>query len=162
MRLINHFRECGSAADRKRFRRPTTSTEAKLDDVEGTMQRSPSKSLRRLRAQGGISYESAQKATRELLQLRAYHFCCVQEHLISKGLWPPRSADLSLPDFFLWGYLKGNVYKNNPHTLVELKNNITMATTSISVQVLHKVASNMVKRACACITEQGAYFEHML
>jgi hypothetical protein len=84
------------------------------------------------------------------------------ERLISKGLQPPHSPNLLPPDFFLWGYLKGNVYKNNPHTLEELKNNITMAITSISVQVLHKVASNMVKRVHACITEQVAHFKHML
>ena len=43
------------------------------------------------------------------------------ERIISKGLWPPRSPDLSFPDFFLWGYLQGKVYKNTPHTLEELK-----------------------------------------
>jgi hypothetical protein len=54
----------------------------------------------------------------------------------------------------------GGTLKNNLHTLEELKNNITTAITSISVQVFHKVASNMVKRARACITEQEAHFEH--
>jgi hypothetical protein len=28
------------------------------------------------------------------------------DRIISKNLWPPRSPDLSPPDFFLWGYLK--------------------------------------------------------
>ena len=36
--------------------------------------------------------------------------------------WPPRSPDLTPPDFFLWGYLKGKVYINKPNTLQELKN----------------------------------------
>jgi hypothetical protein len=36
--------------------------------------------------------------------------------LISKILWPPRSPDLSPPDFFLWGHLKDTVYSNHPHT----------------------------------------------
>jgi hypothetical protein len=27
--------------------------------------------------------------------------------VVSKGLWPQRSPDLTLPDYFLWGYLKG-------------------------------------------------------
>ena len=31
--------------------------------------------------------------------------------------WPPRSPDLTPPDFFLWGYLKGKVYINMPNTL---------------------------------------------
>jgi hypothetical protein len=29
------------------------------------------------------------------------------ERIISKGLWPPRSPDLSPPDLFLWSFLKG-------------------------------------------------------
>jgi hypothetical protein len=78
-RLIDGFRECGSVADRKRSGRPTILTEAKLADMEGMMQNSPSESLRRLSAQGGILYRSAQKATRKLLHVRAYHFSCVQE-----------------------------------------------------------------------------------
>jgi hypothetical protein len=36
-------------------------------------------------------------------------------HLVSKDLWPPRSLDLSSPDFFLKGYLKEMVYRTNPH-----------------------------------------------
>ena len=34
------------------------------------------------------------------------------DRVISKGLWPPRSPDLTPPDYFLWGYLKGRVYQN--------------------------------------------------
>ena len=37
--------------------------------------------------------------------------------IISRGLWPARSPDLTPPDFYLWGALKGKVYKSNPHTL---------------------------------------------
>jgi hypothetical protein len=69
------------------------------------------------------------------------------DRLISKGLWPPCSPDLSPADFFLSGYLKGTVYKNNLHTLDDLRRNITTAINSISLQVLHKLASKMVKRA---------------
>jgi len=35
------------------------------------------------------------------------------DRLISKGLWPHRSLDLTPPDYFLWGYLKGRVYQTN-------------------------------------------------
>ena len=35
--------------------------------------------------------------------------------------WPARSPDLAPCDFFLWGYLKGKVYKHCPHNMVELK-----------------------------------------
>ena len=41
--------------------------------------------------------------------------------IISKGQWPPRSPNLTSPDFFLWGYLKSRVYLNNPLTINDLK-----------------------------------------
>lgn len=84
------------------------------------------------------------------------------DRIISKGLWPPRSPDLTSPDFFLWGYLKGRVYKNRPHTLDDLKMNITTEINNINVNVLKKVSSNMIKRVHACITEGGSHFEHLL
>ena len=47
-----------------------------------------------------------------------------QERLISRKCdveWAPHSPDLNPPDFYLWGYLKDNVYQNNPQTIGELK-----------------------------------------
>jgi len=37
----------------------------------------------------------------------------LSDHVISKGLWPPHSPDLTLPDYCLWVYLKGRVYQTN-------------------------------------------------
>jgi hypothetical protein len=37
---------------------------------------------------------------------------------------PPRSPDLTPPDYFLWGYLKLVVYSNRPLTIEDLKQNI--------------------------------------
>jgi len=36
------------------------------------------------------------------------------DRVISKGLGPLHSLDLTLPDYFLWGYLKGRLYQNKP------------------------------------------------
>ncbi|KAJ4434068.1 hypothetical protein ANN_16387 [Periplaneta americana] len=47
------------------------------------------------------------------------------DRIISRNLWPPRSPDLTTPDFFLWGYLKDRVYATRPQTLDDLKHNIT-------------------------------------
>jgi len=38
--------------------------------------------------------------------------------------WPPRSPDLSAPDFCMWGYLKSKVYRNRSTDLHALKENI--------------------------------------
>jgi hypothetical protein len=79
-----------------------------------------------------------------------------------KGLWPSRSPDVPPPDFFLWGHLKGHVYNTNPHTIEDMKMNISEATASINQRTLHRVAQNMVKRVNACIQENGGYFQHLL
>ncbi|GBO27533.1 hypothetical protein AVEN_133645-1, partial [Araneus ventricosus] len=45
------------------------------------------------------------------------------KHLISLrgGIsWPPRSPDLLPRDYFLWGFLKSEAYKNRPRTTEEL------------------------------------------
>ena len=39
--------------------------------------------------------------------------------------WAAHSPDLNPPYFYLWGYLKDNVYENNPQTIGELKAAIT-------------------------------------
>ena len=38
--------------------------------------------------------------------------------------WPPRSYDLTLLDYFVWGYLKSEAYVNIPQILQQLKNNV--------------------------------------
>jgi hypothetical protein len=37
-----------------------------------------------------------------------------EDTIISKGLCPAQSPDLTLLDFFLWGILEGHVYGNKP------------------------------------------------
>ena len=68
------------------------------------------------------------------------------EKINSKPLWPPRSTDLTTPDFFLFGYLKSKEYCNNPQTLGELKNNIAHEMTLISPDVLGNVMASVVRR----------------
>ena len=41
-----------------------------------------------------------------------------------KDMWPPRSPDLNLCDFYLWGHLKSMVYNPLPKTLDDLKANV--------------------------------------
>jgi hypothetical protein len=38
--------------------------------------------------------------------------------------WPPRSPDLSVCDYFLWGHLKSVLYQSRPTNLAQLKTQI--------------------------------------
>ena len=85
-----------------------------------------------------------------------------EDRVISRGRWPARSPDLNPCDFFLWGYLKAKVYGNNPHTIDELKNNITNMIQSIPDEMLCNVYDNFIKRTQCCLMEDGHQFQHLL
>ncbi|KAJ9576584.1 hypothetical protein L9F63_025521 [Diploptera punctata] len=84
------------------------------------------------------------------------------DRVISKGLWPPRSPDLTIPDFFLWGHLKGTVYNNRPRTIDALKENIRTENQAINADILAKTSDNMVRRIQACLDANGEHFQHLL
>lgn len=76
--------------------------------------------------------------------------------------WPARSPDLSPLDFFLWGYVKDNVYNNVHRDVEELKNNIEEVISNIDGRILRNVRSNLIKRVQLCIYQNGGNFEQFL
>jgi hypothetical protein len=85
-----------------------------------------------------------------------------EERSVSKGLWPARSPYLFTCNFYLWGFLKDNVYDTNPHTLDEMKANIRSSIETTDNTVLRQVFLNIITRAQKCIAAQGGYFHHLL
>jgi predicted transcriptional regulator len=63
---------------------------------------------------------------------------------------------------FLWGHLQSTVYETNPHTIQELKDDISHAVAAIDITILHLVYLNMIRRAQLCIDAGGNYFQHLL
>ena len=68
------------------------------------------------------------------------------DRVISKGLGPPRSPDVTPPDYFLWRYLKGKVYQNKPRTIDALKANVTEEIQAVTADVLARTFRNMARR----------------
>ena len=73
--------------------------------------------------------------------------------------WAPRSPDMTSLDFFLWGYIKNNVYKNNLKDLDDLKIKIIQEIRSIEKETLKNVFSEFEKRLSFCISVEGNTFE---
>ncbi|CAH1986436.1 unnamed protein product [Acanthoscelides obtectus] len=46
--------------------------------------------------------------------------------------WPPRSPDLSLLDFFMWGHLKSKIYATQPTSLEDLRQIIVNYSSNIA------------------------------
>jgi len=77
------------------------------------------------------------------------------------------SADLSVvwltpPDYFLWGYLKGRVYRNKPRTIDALKLNTTEEIRAVTADVLARTFQNMARRVQSCLDANGGHSQHML
>jgi hypothetical protein len=73
-------------------------------------------------------------------------------------LWPPRFPDLTPADFFLWGLLKGKVYKNTPRTVEQLKDAIGQEIQAVNVDTLEKIFQNLEKRIQVCLDVKGSQF----
>jgi len=71
-------------------------------------------------------------------------------------------ADLTPADFFLWGLLKGKVYKNTPRTIKQLKDAISQEIQAVNVDTLGKVFQNFEKRIPVYLDVKGDEFQHRL
>lgn len=85
--------------------------------------------------------------------------------VLSKGgsvMWPPRSPDLTLPDFFLWGLIKAQVYGSRVPSLAVLKRRIRAALNAVPSATLKAALDVLPLRARACIQQRGGYPETVL
>ena len=76
--------------------------------------------------------------------------------------WPPRSPDLTAADFFLWGYLKQQVYGTGvpPRNLPDLRDRIMDATRALRrTRMCSRAVCSMRRRAERCIAKNGAQVE---
>lgn len=82
--------------------------------------------------------------------------------------WPPRSPDLNPLDFFLWGYLKNEVYQTEVDNIDVLRERITTAVHNLRLReqqeggTLQLVRQNWIRRAQACLNVNGQNFEQFL
>lgn len=76
--------------------------------------------------------------------------------------WPARSPDLSLLDFFLWGFVKNSVYQTPPTTSADMKERIRDAFRQVTHDMLINVQHSFTERIQLCLQQNGDVFEHLL
>ena len=76
--------------------------------------------------------------------------------------WPPISPDLSVCDFFLWGYLKNRVYTTRPRTLAELKQRIQEEIRGIPAEMLQRAMGKLNGRLKECIRRGGRHLQDII
>ena len=75
--------------------------------------------------------------------------------------WPPRSPDLTVPDFFLWGYMKDNIFRMKPASVKELKKRIEEDIRSISKSSLESIMNGLPNRMADCVKCKGEHLKKM-
>lgn len=77
--------------------------------------------------------------------------------------WPPRSPDLNPIDFYVWGYLKCLVYRNEITSLANLKSAIFTSAEIVRRKLRSsKIKRSLLRRSRECIDNDGGHFEHFL
>ena len=73
--------------------------------------------------------------------------------------WPPRSPDLTVYDFFLWGYVNRVYVPPLPATVDELQESITAAVKSVTPDMLQRVWPELDYHIDVCRVTRGGHIE---
>jgi len=71
--------------------------------------------------------------------------------------WPVRSPDLTLGNFFLWGFLKDRVFRRRIMTIQEPKQTIVDEVAAIDEDLRRRVYGNFQTRLQQCIDVNGGH-----
>ncbi|KAF2354392.1 Protein of unknown function DUF4817 [Trinorchestia longiramus] len=114
-------------------------------------------STRRPKGSGGIKTDGATAHTAQVAMVKLRQMLG-QARLVSRRgdvEWSPRSPDLSICDFFLWGYLKAKVFRSRPHNLEELKMRIQEEIAAMLFEMCQRATENFRHRLQQCIATDG-------
>jgi len=76
--------------------------------------------------------------------------------------WPARSSELTVPDFFLWGFRKDHVFRRRIVTIQELKQAIVDEVAAIDEDLRRRVYGNFQTRLQQCIDVNGGHLPDVL
>lgn len=77
-------------------------------------------------------------------------------------IWPARSPDLNVLDYFVWGYIKDLVEHKRGGTEAEVREEILAAFNTITPEMAYRATRDITRRAELCIREGGRHFEQFL
>lgn len=76
--------------------------------------------------------------------------------------WPPRSPDITPLDFFVWGYIKSQVYATPVASREDLIQRIENVSRTITQDHLSNMRQSITRRCQLCIAQNGHEFEQLL
>ena len=76
--------------------------------------------------------------------------------------WRARSPDLTVPDFFLWGFLQDRVFQWRIMSIQELKQATVDEVAAIDEDLRRRVYSNFQTRLQQCIDVNGGHLPDVI
>ena len=76
--------------------------------------------------------------------------------------WPARSPDLTVPDFFLWGFLKDRVFRRRIMTIQELKQAIVDEVVAIDEDLRRRVYGDFQTCLQQCTDVNGGHLPDVI
>lgn len=77
--------------------------------------------------------------------------------------FPPRSPDLTPLDYFIWGYVKDQVYSTPVTTKDDLRNRVRGVFNALDGEAISRATHlSILKRIEKCLSQEGDVFEHLL
>ena len=77
-------------------------------------------------------------------------------------MWPARSPDFCPCNYFLWGYLKAEVYKHRPTTIDGQKAVIRQTVEEIPQEMTRREMENFKNRLQQYIISQGRHLKDVI
>jgi hypothetical protein len=81
-----------------------------------------------------------------------------RDRIFSKDIWPPQSPDLAPPG----EAMKGTVYGDNPHILLETKEAIINFIRNILLTELSCASASKIRHVDVCLQAGRSHFQHLL
>ena len=76
-------------------------------------------------------------------------------------IWPHRSCELTLLDYYLLGAVKDKCYTDKPETTDVLKDNIRDAIGEIQLHTIDNVLKNWTDRGGYCMASRGSHLNEI-
>ena len=77
-------------------------------------------------------------------------------------VWPPRSCDLTLLDYYLWDAVKDKCYADKPETIDVLKDIIREAIDKIQLHTTDNMVKNFIDRVGFCMASRGSHLNEII
>jgi hypothetical protein len=137
--------------------------------LQQATEQSPRASICRLSNQLDIPRTTVCRVLHFKLEKRAYHIEA-RDYLnnnfrntwigrTAQKHWAPHSPDLTPLDFFIWGFIKPNVYKTKVPDFYDLRQYIYEAAQALTPKMLYDVFRAALERWKQCLKMEGGQVE---